>query len=64
MFAAAFHAHLDLATEEGLGEGGALGASKGGKITGACEPHGLRKGTIHRGGWRARAFRVREDMEV
>ena len=64
MLAAAFHAYLDFPIEKGLGEGGALDASKGGEITGADQTHGPWKGTVHCRRWRAGAFRVGEDVEV
>ena len=62
MLAATLHTHFNFTSEEGLGEGGALDASEGGEITGAREPHGARKGTVHRGGWRAGTLRVGENV--
>ncbi len=62
MFAAAFHAHLDLASTESLCKGFSLAMSKLCQFAGTCKTHGAGKGTIHRGSRRAGTLRVGENV--
>ena len=64
MLAVAFHADLDLASEEGLRKGGALGAPEGDEITGADQTYVAGKSTVHRCGGCVGTLRIGKDVEV